>query len=72
MTCGGIIFMGGLFIGAIWLSDEVGSVWPLWVAGAIFVSLIAWRFFEYFHQRGRIKRLDAIFEKQWRDEQNKG
>jgi positive regulator of sigma E activity len=66
MTCGGLIFLAGMFIAAAWLSDVVGSVWPLGVAGVLLLLSIAWRFFEYYARRDEIKRLDAIYEEEMR------
>ena len=51
MTCGGITFILAIFIGAIWLSSEIGAEWPFWVAVAILAISIAWRIFEYVAQR---------------------
>jgi predicted tellurium resistance membrane protein TerC len=68
MTCGGIIFIGAMFAAAFWLSDVVGSIWPVGVAGVFLISFIAWRFVEYNAQRDRIKKLDDYFDAKWREE----
>jgi hypothetical protein len=70
MTCGGIIFLVTMFAAAAWLSDVVGSVWPLGLAGVLFILLIAWRFFEFFAQRDQMKRLDRAYESEMRRQQN--
>ena len=66
MTCGGILFLIAMFVAAAWLSDVVGSVWPMGVAGVLLILFIAWRFFEYNAQRDQIKRIDRAFEAEMR------
>ena len=70
MTCGGIIFLMAMFAAAAWLSDVVGSVWPLGVAGVLLIFFIAWRFFEFNAQRDQMKRLDRAFEAEMRRQQD--
>jgi hypothetical protein len=70
MTCGGVIFLAAMFIAAAWVSDLVGSVWPLGVAGVLLILFIAWRFFEYNAQRDQMRRLDRAFEAELRRQEN--
>ena len=55
-----------MFFAAAWLSDVVGSVWPLGVAGVLLILFIAWRFFEYNAQRDEMRRIDRAFEAEMR------
>ena len=55
-----------MFFAAAWLSDVVGSVWPLGVAGVLLILFIAWRFFEYNAQRDELRRIDRAFEAEMR------
>jgi energy-coupling factor transporter transmembrane protein EcfT len=57
MTCGGILFIVALFVGAAWLGDQLNSSWPVNVAIAIFILLVAWRIFEFVYQRNEHKRI---------------
>jgi hypothetical protein len=57
MTCGGIVFVVAMFVGAVWLGDQLNSPWPVNVAVGIFVLLVAWRIFEFVHQRNEHKRV---------------
>ncbi len=59
-----------MFIAAAWVSDLVGSVWPLGVAGVLLILFIAWRFFEYNAQRDQMRRLDRAFEAELRRQEN--
>jgi hypothetical protein len=43
--CGVIIFDGLLILGGLWLSDVVGSMWPLYIAVLIVVApFVVWLF----------------------------
>lgn len=66
MTCGGILFLIAMFVAGAWLSDVVGSVWPLGLAGVLLILFIAWRFFEYNAQRDEMRRIDRAFEAEMR------
>lgn len=62
------MFIGAMFAAAFWLSDVVGSIWPVGVAGVLLIVFIAWRFIEYNAQRDQMKRLDAYFDAKLREE----
>jgi hypothetical protein len=66
MTCGGILLIIGLLIGATWLGDQLNSGWPLWVAGVLILALIGWRLLELWVQRRSFKQFDASMESVYR------
>jgi hypothetical protein len=57
MTCGGIVFIVAMFVGAVWLGDQLHSLWPVNIAIVIFVLLVAARIFEFVYQRNQHKRI---------------
>lgn len=62
MTFGGVLAALLLVVGAVWMSNEVGSNWPITVALTITGVSVAWRGLEYMNARSQVRQLDRAFE----------
>lgn len=65
MTCGGIFLAALLLMGSVALSNRLDSNWPIVVVLILIGLTIAWRVFEIYANRQRMRAFDRAFAPTW-------